>query len=98
MTEQVTDEMVKAAISEWLSSASDYTSLHVSIRAAIEAALAAREPVDAGELVRRLEEDENLDGLDEAIAALKVQAREIAAIKIERAELIDALKKLGVKI
>jgi hypothetical protein len=76
------------------------------IRKIFDEALAALEPVDAGELIQRLKNDENLDDLDEAIAALEEQAKKIqwlrierdgmtdacSALKIERDELIEALK------
>lgn len=76
------------------------------IRKIFDEALAALEPVDAGELIQRLKNDENLDDLDEAISALEEQAKKIqwlrierdgmtdacSALKIERDELIEALK------
>ncbi len=103
MTEQVTDKMVSAAAiafakKAWGASIEWETTdeLKANVRAALEAALAAREPVDAGVLVEGLRQislwvynqtvdigDIDWEYLDHAADALETQAREISDLAVE---------------
>jgi hypothetical protein len=103
MSEQVTDKMVDSALSAYWQVIPHRTHRQ-GIHVAIEAALAAREPVDAGELVKRLQERANearavrllsdARHFDEAADALEAQARKIQWLIIERDGAMDAVNIL----